>query len=392
MIDFKKSKRFKFSVKSGLVGLFLLFFAASCFAVDESAAAQNDAEKNGKVTYQKEDNGIVAFFVDGQLFAQYRSDVDGTPIVWPICSADGTLMTRGYPMDQSDDSSLSQTDELKNIYRNSRLDSLTANKDHIHHRSLWFNHGNVNGFDFWGPDEGRIVERELLSLTGSDHSATIKTRNVWIPKGGTDPICEDIRTVTFAVDSAHPEYRFIDFDIELIALADSVVWSDTKEGSLGFRTPGSMDVEAAKRSDQWGGHILNNVGEKDEEAWGKRASWVDYFGPVPKRLTDAELAEFAETVDPSKLPLTEAGVVIMNHPTGFRYPSWYHVRTYGLFAVNPFGIRDFEPNARLDGSVTLTKGDKIVLCYRILIHDQKLSDQELDRLFDEYKAVKKGVD
>ena len=27
-------------------------------------------------------------------------------------------------------------------------------EDHIHHRSLWFTHGDVNGVDFWTEGEG----------------------------------------------------------------------------------------------------------------------------------------------------------------------------------------------------------------------------------------------
>jgi hypothetical protein len=27
-------------------------------------------------------------------------------------------------------------------------------RDHPHHRSLWFAHGDVNGHDFWGESEG----------------------------------------------------------------------------------------------------------------------------------------------------------------------------------------------------------------------------------------------
>ena len=79
----------------------------------------------------------------------------------------------------------------------------------------------------------------------------------------------------------------------------------------------------------------------------------------------------------------------MNHPAGFRYPSWYHVRTYGLFAVNPFGIKDFEPDVRLDGTVTLKKDESLSFHYRVLIHDDPLSFDELQSLFDEYKSVPK---
>ena len=38
------------------------------------------------------------------------------------------------------------------------------------------------------------------------------------------------------------------------------------------------------------------------------------------------------------------GVAILNHPDSFRFPTTWHVRTYGLFAANPFGWHDFGMN------------------------------------------------
>ncbi|MBO7726199.1 MAG: PmoA family protein [Thermoguttaceae bacterium] len=381
----------------------VLSLAAVLFAVGASLSAK---EPKGIVTYEKGENGIFTFFVDGEFFAQYRPEADpapkegevtgsydshgiaGTPIVWPICSAAGTLMTRGFPMDERNVPEAENDAFFKNLLENSRLGSLTANKDHIHHRSLWFNHGDVNGVDFWGPDRGQILQQGVFSITEEAHTVAVKVFTAWVPQPNETPLCVDTRTITFGVIPARPEIRYIDFDVKLSAYIDEVTLADTKEGTFGYRTPGSMDVDAKGRSEKWGGHILSSEGDKDEAAWGKRASWVDYYGPVPKRLSDTELASL-DRGDPAEIPLTEAGVDIMNHPAGFRYPSWYHVRTYGLFAVNPFGIKDFEPQARLDGSVVLKKDESLSFHYRVLIHDDPLSFDELQSLFDEYKNVSK---
>jgi hypothetical protein len=376
---------------------FLFFLCATLYA---------DAPK-GSVTYEKNDQGIITILVDGEFFAQYRPDADidpkgepvtgsydthrflGTPIVWPICSAAGTLMTRGFPMDERDDPAAEKNPVLRNILANSRLDSITANKDHIHHRSLWFSHGDVNGADFWGPDRGQIVQQALLSIIEEAHSVAVKVSTAWIPEPGATPLCIDVRTITFGVLPERPELRYIDYDVKLSANVDKVTLADTKEGLFGYRTPGAMDVAANERSKNWGGHILNSQRQEDEDAWGKRASWVDYYGPVPLRLADAELAK-VDAQTPDSIPLTAAGVNIMNHPSGFRYPSWYHVRTYGLFAVNPFGIKDFEPGTQLDGTVVLEKGGTLSFCYRVLFHDTPLSFEELESLFNEYRNTPKG--
>lgn len=380
-------------------GFFLLLAFSSLTAFPSSAEPAK-----GIVTYEKNENGVFTFFVDGAFFAQYRPDAEsdpqgkpvvgsydthgiaGTPIIWPICSAAGTLMTRGFPMDERDYPDESAA--FKNILANSRLDSLTANKDHIHHRSLWFNHGDVNGVDFWGPDRGQIVQQGVFSITEEAHSVAVKVFTAWIPQPNEAPLCVDIRTITFGAMADRPEIRYIDYDVKLSADADRVTLADSKEGTFGYRTPGSMDADADKRSSRWGGKILTSAHLEGEAAWGKRASWVDYYGPVPKRLSDSELAQ-VNPENPDSIPLTQAGVDIMNHPRGFRYPSWYHVRTYGLFAVNPFGIKDFEPESRLDGTVTLEKGDSLSFYYRVLIHDDPLSYEELESLFDAYKSVPK---
>ena len=371
-----------------------------------SAGFSADQPK-GIVTYEKGENGILTILVDGDFFAQYRPVPDpapeegpvagsydshgilGTPIIWPICSAAGTLMTRGFPMDERNYPEAADDPVFRNILANSRLGSLTAEKDHIHHRSLWFNHGDVNGVDFWGPDRGQILQQGIFSITEEAHSVAIKVFTAWIPQPNETPLCVDIRTITFGVLPQRPEIRYIDYDIKLSAYIDEITLADSKEGTFGYRTVGSTDVDAAKRSEKWGGHILNSERDKDEAAWGKRASWVDYYGPAPKRLSETELAQ-VDPENPESLPLTSAGVDIMNHPAGFRYPSWYHVRTYGLFAVNPFGIKEFEPESKLDGTVVLKKDESLSFYYRVLIHDNPLSYEELQTLFDEYKSVPKN--
>ena len=44
------------------------------------------------------------------------------------------------------------------------------------------------------------------------------------------------------------------------------------------------------------------------------------------------------------------------------------MRTYGLFAANPFGQKDFpNPEAAKQGAVTIKKGDSLTLRYRVLV-------------------------
>lgn len=355
-----------------------IFLTAFCLSVPFAAAEES------RVSFRSNDDGTILFFADGKFFAQYRPDFDGTPILWPICSSAGTLMSRSIPMIDRIDPSTEKNSELANIYRNAAAGRITEQNDHPHHRSLWFTHGDVNKTDFWALGKGKIVPKKTLELKNNGGNAILVTQNDWVGENSDAPILTDVRTYTFGVlpDS---DIRFIDVDVEATAVGERVLFGDTKEGTFGFRVPGSVDGDARKRSKKWGGKILNSNGETDGGAWAKRASWVDYTGPAPKRLTDAELDALGSPT-PEDLPLAEAGITIMNHPSSFRYPSWYHVRTYGLFAVNPFGIHDFEPENPSRGPVELKKGEKLLFRYRVLLHDGALEAENIARCFEQYAA------
>ena len=63
------------------------------------------------------------------------------------------------------------------------------------------------------------------------------------------------------------------------------------------------------------------------------------------------------------------GIAILNHPSSFRYPTYWHVRDYGLFAANPFGLHDFKGSQDKDeGAYTLPAGETLSLRYRFLFH------------------------
>jgi hypothetical protein len=273
--------------------------------------------------------------IDGQPFADYLIKSGSKPIVWPIYGPTGKLMTRSWPMD---DKVASEKD-----------------RDHPHQRSLWFTHGDVNGIDFWSEGKGRIVHREFVKVQGGPE-ATIVTRNDWRSPNDNTKLLEDQRTFVFG---GNADQRWIDVTVELTAGNDPVVFGDTKEGSFGVRVPSSMRVESLK-----GGKIVNSDGKANIAAWGKPAPWVDYHGPVDD-----------ETL----------GIAIMNHPSSFRFPTHWHVRTYGLFAANPFGLGDFT-GGKEKGQHVLPAGEKMTLRYRVLLHK---GDEKQGGVAEAYEAFAK---
>jgi len=289
---------------------------------------------HAEITAERSEKGVVVK-IDGQPFTEYVVDFNGTPILWPIIGPTGEPMTRAYPMAEGPKS---------------------ERQDHVHHRSLWFTHGDVNGFSFWHKET--IEHRRFLEVR-SGPEAVVVTLNDWIDPDGNVQ-CADQRRLTFGTSG---DTRWIDFDITLKAVDKPAKFGDTKEGSMGIRVAGTMKVDAKKLNPEWGGRIVNSRGQTDQEAWGKQAEWVDYHGPVAGQLV---------------------GVAILNHPSSFRFPTYWHVRTYGLFAANPFGLHDFQRSREVDGSHTIQPGESIRLRYRFLFHKGDEKDGGIAEAFAAY--------
>ena len=75
-------------------------------------------------------NKKVTVSVDGKPFTNYiypGTETLKKTALYPVRTAQGTIITRGWPMDPR----------------------AGERVDHPHHVGVWFNHGNVNGYDFW---------------------------------------------------------------------------------------------------------------------------------------------------------------------------------------------------------------------------------------------------
>lgn len=315
-----------------------LVIAAAVFAANAAQA---------EVTCEKTDQGV-KILIDGELFTEYLTGVahsgeeNENPICYPIIGPTGKKMTRDYPMKDGPES---------------------ERQDHPHHRSLWFNHGDVNKHSFWHNQP--IKHQEFSKIYSDGEKAVVVAKNAWVSNETGESLCEDERTLTFGEMECGS--RYIDFDITITAAQDDIVFGDTKEGCMGVRVPGTMKVDAKKVNEEWGGQIVNAQGETDAAAWGERSEWVDYHGPVE-----------GETL----------GIAMMNHPTSFRFPTWWHVRTYGLFAANPFGLSYFEGKDQ-DGTVELGKGESITLRYRIVFHEGDVDAAGIAEMYEAYAKSKK---
>jgi hypothetical protein len=266
------------------------------------------------------------------------------PYLHPLHSASGKIVTRGYPMD----------------------DIPGESRDHPHHRGLWFSHGDVNGFDFWGNEArggkfGRIVLAKINNLSGGKESGVIDATFDWRDPAGTVLLTER-RLMTFY---SQPKTRTIDFDITLTA-REAVTFGDTKEGTFALRVVSGLEEphSGAPAEPPRTGHIVDAQGrEGEKQVWGKRADWVDFFGVVEGE------------------PL---GIAMFDHPSNPRHPTYWHARGYGLFAANIFGLHDFENDKSKDGRLTLAPAATLRFRYRVLIHPGDIESARIARLYQEY--------
>lgn len=284
---------------------------------------------------------ILEAYLGKDPFFTYNYKNAAKPYLYPVYGPDSQLMVRNFPMK-----------DLKD-----------EEHDHPHQKAFWFTHGAVNGVDYWteGEQKGRIVHQNFSKIKCSGNTGIIASHNYWIKPDRKTVQLKDERAIRFF---GTEQKRYLDFYVRLTAIAADAVLGDTKEGTFGIRLAETMRVKGGLNK----GHIINADGLKDNETWGKRSFWVDYYGPVNDQIM---------------------GLAIFDHPQNPRYPTWWHVRDYGLFAANPFGIHDFEPKTATGektpvdaGKLVLKQDESLVFQYRVILHK---GNHEEGAIAEEYK-------
>ena len=330
-----RHKKLTLSCLGGAVALFLCNGVWGPFVEAKSKKSQG--------VKIEELDGKMRVVLDGEPFTELVWKDTAKPILYPVLGPHAVPMTRNYPM---------------------KKDVEGEAKDHPHHRSLWFTHGDVNGVDFWGEGRGRgqIVHKECVAFEGGPKEGWVTTRNEWVGPG--DEIqCTDTRTMSFR---SGKNCKMIDFVITIYASHGKVVFGDTKEGSMGIRTHPALrlmkDPKAGVTSSN--GKAVNSEGDRGPFGiWGKRARWVDYWGDIDGKVV---------------------GIAIFDHPENPRHPTWWHARQYGLVAANPFGVHHFEKKPDGTGDLEVEAGKEITFRYRFVFHEGDVETAKVDKLYGEY--------
>ncbi len=302
--------------------------------------------------------------IGGQPFTSYIwPERLKKPVLYPLRSAKGTLVTRGWPFDPRPGERV----------------------DHPHHVGLWFDYGNVNGIDFWNNSDalkpaeqvkmGTIVHRRIVEARGGEGSGRLVTDADWVGPGNVVLLHERAELV-FRGDATS---RSVQRTTTLTAGDQKVVFTDNKEGLYGLRvarqlehpskqaevfTDASGKATTVKALDNAGvtGAYLTSEGKKGDDAWGTRGRWTSLTGTIGDE------------------PITLA---ILDHPKNPGFPTYWHARGYGLFAANPLGSSVLGDGKGPVLNLTLEPGRSATFRYRFVILEGRAGADQIER---EYRA------
>jgi len=337
----------------------IVFIAFAVTLVSCFAPATITAQQRGVRVVKDEAARRVDILVDGQPFTSYLwSDKLKVPTLYPLRSSQGTIVTRGFPLEPR----------------------AGERVDHPHHIGLWFNYGNVNGVDFWNnsidlPAEqqkkmGSVVHHRIVHTTDGKDGAELTVEMDWLMPDG-QPVVRETTTYLF---HSGPTMRAVDRITKLTALTKPVVFQDNKEGLLGLRvrreleqpsneplvfTDSSGHATEVKVLDNTGvtGLYHSSEGKTGDAVWGTRARWTMLTGKVNQE------------------PITLA---ILDHPSNVGFPTYWHARGYGLFAANPLGQEVFS-SGREKLNFTLQPQQSVTFRYRLLILSGPTNAEEVEK-------------
>jgi len=311
-----------------------------------------------------DDKHRIDVYINGSLFTsyQYPDSIEKT-FLYPVIAPNGVVITRGFPLEPR---------------KGDRV-------DHPHHIGIWFNHGNVNGLDFWNNSSaipadkkdlyGRIVHKRTNTVAGGKRGI-LEVVLDWNDNKGNTLLTEKAMFI-FTGDK---NSRTIDHISTLTALNGPVTFGDSKEGLFAIRVDRAFEMPsneslifiddkgnqtAVKATDNKGvtGMYSSAKGLKGDSVWGTRNDWVMLSG-------------FKDSV-----PVT---IAIFDNPKNPGYPAYAHARGYGLFAMNNFGQNSYDPKLT-KFNMTIEKGKSITLYHRFYVKSGvELTTEEANKIFKKF--------
>jgi hypothetical protein len=309
----------------------------------------------------KKSDKKIEVWIGSRLFTNYifpDKNVLKKPVLFPVKTALGTTITRGYPLEP-------------------RANERT---DHPHHVGVWLNYEWVNGDDFWNNSNtppnpkstyGTIVHKTILKIASGKKKGQLIVTADWLNKNDKVVLTEKTEYTFQGIDNQ----RIIDRKTMLTAINDTVLFKDVKDGFFAIRVAHELEhpsktaeiftdnngVETkvpVMNNEGVTGNYRNSEGIEGEAVWSKRARWVNLRGQIGSE---------------------KISVAIFDHPQNVGYPSFFHARGYGLFSINPLG-RSVFTEGKEALNLKLEKGKSVTFQYRLVVTSGETTDDMMNQL------------
>ncbi len=345
--------------------LLTFLFSIKVLILATGLAIEAQSPRTKGVRFERlDDQHKVNVYINGRLFTSYNYPANlEKPFLYPLLAPNGSVITRGFPIEPR---------------KGERV-------DHPHQVGLWFNHGNVNGLDFWNNSSaipadkkdtyGHIAHQKILKAENGKKGILEVTTN-WDDNKGNTILVENARYIF----SGDKNSSTIDHITTLTAANGPVTITDNKEGLFAIRVDRAFEMPSneslvftddkgnpttVKATDNTGvtGMFTSSKGLKGDAVWGTRNDWVYLSG-----IKDNTAIAFG----------------IFDHPKNPGYPAYAHARGYGLFSVNNLGQNSYDPKQEKK-VYQLSKGESMTLRHRFYVQSgSDLTPEKANSIFKKF--------
>ena len=300
--------------------------------------------------------------IGGRPFTSYLyGDKLTKPVLVPVRTPSGIEVSRRYPL----------------------VEMPGGRMDHAHHEGIFFAVVLVNGVKFWNNTDPppQIRHAEITEMSGGAGEGRLSAVAHWVDDKGKT-LLEEKRTMLFSAGRHDGEYA-IDVSIDLKAESEDVLFEDIEEGVFAIRVSDYLRESDSSKTLRAGGpvpkeslegtgrYFSSNGDETAKNAWGKRARWVALQGVRKDKVV---------------------GVAILNHPASMNYPTYWHVRDYGLFSANPLGQGDFQrqmpkkyrKNKIVPLNLKLDRGETAHFRFLVVVYEGIRTAEQIEQRFREF--------
>jgi len=178
---------------------------------------------------------------------------------------------------------------------------------------------------------------------------------------------------------AGPGRRVVDRISTLTALDKPVVFKDAKDGMLGLRVRRELEqpsTDSVTYTDASGrpttvkamdtnsvsGLYRSSEGKTGDAVWGTRGRWTMLTGKVKQE---------------------DITLVLLDNPLNVGFPTYWHARGYGFFAVNPRGQEIFR-NGKEKLNFTIQPKQSATFRYRMVILEGTATPDQVEAQYHQF--------